>query len=88
MGNHKYILELYKGQKSRYHCPQCGKEEFTRYINTDTKEYLSDRVGKCNRINHCGYHYSPKQFFQDNNFLIVANTKRKRTNEEGTFTHW
>ena len=28
--------------------------------------YLSDSVGKCNRLNKCGYHYTPRQYFADN----------------------
>ena len=28
--------------------------------------YISDNVGVCNRIDKCGYHYTPKQYFTDN----------------------
>lgn len=79
MNYHKYQLELYHGIKSRYTCPQCGKRgEFTRYIDTQTGNYLSDIVGKCNRVDHCGYHYTPKQYFKDNpeikcNTLLQSN---------------
>ena len=60
-------LEAYKGMKSRYTCPQCGKRhEFTRFINTDTGEYLQDNVGICNRSSNCGYRYTAKQYFADN----------------------
>ena len=31
--------------------------------------YINDRVGKCNRIDKCGYHYTPKQYFEDNPWL-------------------
>jgi len=68
MENHRYILEPYNGMKTRYHCPACNKTGvFTRYIDTETNENLSDAVGKCSRIVKCGYHYTPKQYFQDNN---------------------
>jgi rubredoxin len=69
MDNYRYTLEKYSGMKSSYNCPNCHeKKVFTKYIDTETNEYLSDEVGSCERINNCGYHYKPKQFFDDNNF--------------------
>ena len=56
----RYILEKYKGSKSRFNCPNCnGKKSFTRYIDTETNDYLSDDLGKCNREEKCGYHEKP-----------------------------
>jgi hypothetical protein len=67
MGQYFYSLEKYKGQKTRYTCPNCRKpKEFTRYINTQTGEYIAENVGKCNRENKCGYHYSPSDYLRDN----------------------
>ena len=64
---HAYILEPYRGSNTRYKCPSCGEtRQFTRYIHAETKEYLAYNVGICNRINNCGYHYSPKQYLTDN----------------------
>jgi len=59
-------LEKYQaGGRNRYPCPQCGKSKvFTRYVQDG--QYLADHVGKCNRASNCGYHYAPKQFFEDN----------------------
>ena len=38
-----------------------------RYIDTEICIIiLSERVGKCNRLDTCGYHYTPKQYFTDN----------------------
>lgn len=60
-------LEKYKGQSTRYTCPKCGrKHSFTRYIDTETNIYIDEKVGICNRAIKCGYHYSPKQFFENN----------------------
>ena len=28
--------------------------------------YINDIVGKCNRLDKCGYHYTPHQYFTDN----------------------
>ena len=49
-----------------FHCPQCRKREFKRYVDGETGEYLPEPVGRCNRESNCGYHYSPKQYFTDN----------------------
>ena len=62
---HRYILEPYRGPKSRYLCPNCRRRnEFTRYLDTETNQYLGEQVGKCNRENKCGYHLTPKTYFQ------------------------
>tara|TARA_R110002049_G_scaffold80452_4_gene204631 strand:- start:1924 stop:3231 length:1308 start_codon:yes stop_codon:yes gene_type:complete len=64
MNDYKYILEPYKSSKNRYKCPSCGKaNQFTRYINTELDEYVDDKVGICNRIEKCGYHLTPKEYF-------------------------
>jgi hypothetical protein len=67
MPTYKYTLEPYKTQKSRYTCPECDEpKKFTRYIDTETNEHLADHVGKCDRENNCGYHYTPKHYFAAN----------------------
>ena len=68
MSEYRYQLERYRGRSTRYVCPQCKrKQSFTRYIDTyNNNEYVSDNVGKCNRIDKCGYHYTPKQYYTDN----------------------
>ena len=66
---YRYTLEKYRGIRSRYTCPQCGRKYvFTRYIDTETNQYIADDVGKCNRLDKCGYHYTPKQYFSDNSW--------------------
>ena len=69
MSEYKYILEPYKGINTRFHCPYCHNRNktFSLYIDTETGEHLHDSVGRCNRESNCGYHYTPKQYFQDNN---------------------
>lgn len=67
MTNHRYILEPYKGMNTRYDCPGCGKRKtFTRYIDTTTGNHLHPTAGRCNREVNCGYHLSPKQYFENN----------------------
>jgi hypothetical protein len=65
---HRYILQPYKGRGSRFVCPNChdSRRTFTRYIDTQTQTYLADHVGKCDRIDRCGYHYAPRAYFADN----------------------
>ncbi|WP_152267015.1 DUF6371 domain-containing protein [Agriterribacter humi] len=65
---HKYILEPYKGMSTRHRCPVCNKDRvFSLYIDTEKGEHIAGNVGRCNRESNCGYHYTPKQYFQDNN---------------------
>ena len=67
MNTYRYQLEKYRGRSTRYSCPQCGRKYcFTRYIDTETNQYINERVGKCNRLDKCGYHYTPHQYFTDN----------------------
>lgn len=69
MTPHRYILEPYKGMNTRYRCPGCQRPEktFSRYIDTHTGQHIAPAVGRCSREINCGYHYTPKQYFQDNN---------------------
>lgn len=65
MKDYKYILEPYKSSKSRYCCPSCNKaNQFTRYVNIELNQYIDENVGICNRIEKCGYHLTPKEYFQ------------------------
>ncbi|MFT5725353.1 MAG: hypothetical protein ACI9JN_002478 [Bacteroidia bacterium] len=69
MNNYRFQLEPYKTMKTRYYCPapHCGREKtFSRYIDNETQSHLHNNVGRCNREIKCGYHYTPKQYFQDN----------------------
>ncbi|HAO08485.1 MAG TPA: hypothetical protein DCQ50_16235 [Chryseobacterium sp.] len=67
MSEHQFILEPYKTPSSRYTCPLCGrKRNFSRYIDVETNRHIADHVGRCNREQNCGYHYTPRQYFNDN----------------------
>lgn len=56
--------------KSRFNCPNCGQREFVRYVDNLTREHISDTVGKCNRIEKCGYHLPPRIFFKNENIHV------------------
>lgn len=79
MSEHRYILEPYKGMNTRYRCPSCQRRDktFSLYIDTETGEQIHPTVGRCNRESNCGYHYTPKQYFQDND--ISFNTYQGAT---------
>ena len=67
---YRFTLERYRGRGSRYVCPQCGRKySFTRYVDTANNTYVADNVGKCNRLDKCGYHYTPRQYFDDHPWL-------------------
>lgn len=63
---YRFTLQPYRGPATRYRCPACGgRREFTRYVDTETGELLPEQVGRCNRADKCGYHYTPRQYFAD-----------------------
>jgi hypothetical protein len=61
---YRYTLERYTGPASRYTCPSCGhRRSFTRYVDTATGEHLAEHVGKCDRLDNCGHHVRPREYF-------------------------
>ena len=73
---YRYQLERYRGRATRHTCPRCGrKHSFTRYIDTENNNmYVGDDVGKCNRLDKCGYHSPPRQYFADHPWLNDNNS--------------
>ena len=60
-----YSLQTYKGMATRHVCPNCGdKRSFVYYVDEENIP-LHPSVGRCNHESSCGYHYTPKQYFQD-----------------------
>ena len=60
-----YTLQKYNGPSSRHTCPSCERgRQFVLYVD-ESGELLSKDVGRCNRESKCGYHYTPKQYYQD-----------------------
>lgn len=47
-------------------CPDCGKPEFSPYINIHTQQPVDDkRCGMCGRLSNCGYHLPPRKWAED-----------------------
>ncbi|EJX05692.1 hypothetical protein EVA_06200 [gut metagenome] len=59
----KYQLQKYTGRSSRHVCPQCGKRSFTLYVDS-AGEAINEIVGRCDHESNCGYHLTPKQYFE------------------------
>jgi hypothetical protein len=64
METYRYSLDNSRPTKL-FICPWCGKKKLKRYVDTFSKEYLHADVGKCERIDNCTYHYTPKQYFKE-----------------------
>lgn len=60
-----YSLQSYKGTSTRHTCPNCGDKRSFAYYVDESNEPLHPSVGRCNHESSCGYHYTPKQYFQD-----------------------
>lgn len=68
-----FQLEKYNGRNSRHCCPKCGDpHSFTYYID-EAGNVLNRLVGRCNHESGCGYHYTPKEYFQDNPTIKPGN---------------
>lgn len=60
-----YSLQKYKGTATRHTCPNCGDRRSFVYYVDEQGTPLHPSVGRCNHESGCGYHYTPKQYFQD-----------------------
>ena len=56
MNTYRYTLD--KSSK-KFVCPACGQKRFVRYIDSETKSYLSEEYGRCDRESKCGHHLNP-----------------------------
>ena len=76
MADYRFHLQKYK-PGSKISCPACGKARcFTRYIDDEKEISFPDSVGICDHINSCGYHYSPKEYFQDHPEVLKMRAER------------
>lgn len=60
-----YSLQKYAGRNTRHTCPQCGKPHcFSLYVDAQGN-VLDETVGRCDHESSCGYHKTPKQYFEE-----------------------
>lgn len=76
MSEYRFHLQKYR-PGSKIVCPKCGRKTcFTRYIDAKGQVLFPDNVGKCDHINSCGYHYTPKEYFHDNPIVKETLTRQ------------
>lgn len=81
MRQYKYHLEKYHTGSERT-CPKCGRKAcFTRYVDNDGRHVFPYHVGRCDHERLCGYHFSPRDYFQENPqmFKAMINEKQNMT---------
>ena len=71
---YKFILDR-SGKKHR--CPDCGKLRFVRYVDRETKEYLPEIYGRCDRESNCAYHLNPYSARYQTNETSAKEYKQK-----------
>ena len=73
----RFSLEKYLNKNSKHLCPKCKdrRHTFVKYVDNKTDEYLGDNVGRCDRESKCGYHYTPMEYFIDNDLESDYNNK-------------
>jgi hypothetical protein len=75
-----YRFELEKGSL-KSPCPACKKMRFVQYVDTYAGGQVADEVGRCDREDSCGYHLTPREYFQmtgKHPFSNVSISARKR----------
>lgn len=84
MNEYRFHLQKYK-PGSKTVCPGCGRKScFTRYIDEAGEISFPGYVGKCDHINSCGYHYSPREYFRDNPSAREISCDHKRNDSAFT----
>lgn len=75
--------------KHKGRCPSCGRQrKFSPYVDSVTGVAVdADSCGKCDRLNNCGYHKSPSEYFKEHPeariAALSARTKTSRPSVSG-----
>lgn len=64
-------------KRGKWICPECGRKTFVCYVDTNGN-ILDEGVGKCDRADKCAYHYTPRQYFEDNEGVGVPRPRQSR----------
>ena len=62
-------------KRGKWICPECGHKTFVCYVDADG-HVLDESVGRCDRADHCAHHYTPRQYFEDNQVIGIAKPRR------------
>ncbi len=70
MTSHRFHLQKYvPGSKTA--CPKCGRKAcFVRYVDEQGEVVFPEDVGRCDHEESCGYHRTPRDFFNDNPGMV------------------
>lgn len=88
--NYRFSLDKSSPTKL-FKCPLCHHKALKRYWDNELNEYLNDSVGRCNREVNCGYHLTPKQYFEDNEIAYKSFdfiNKIPQIKPEPTYIDW
>ncbi len=81
----KPYFQPYKGKSTRHTCPACKDTySFTLYLDGNTDQPIHPTVGKCNHENKCGYHYTPRQYFNDHPENKNKQSQKRPTSKQST----
>jgi hypothetical protein len=75
MKQYRYILD---SSSKKLPCPKCEKIRLVRYIDTQTKAYLSGEIGRCDREISCGYHLKPSDAGITNVFASISTESERK----------
>ncbi len=81
----KPYLQPYKGKSTRHTCPACkAMHSFTLYFDGNTGQPIHPTVGKCNHEIKCGYHYTPRQYFNNHPEKKNKQSQKRPTSKQST----
>ncbi|WP_033961256.1 DUF6371 domain-containing protein [Psychroserpens jangbogonensis] len=88
MADYYWKLQRYKGQNTRFRCPECrGGKQYTRFVNS-SGQYAPYEYGKCNRVEKCGYFNYPKKNGHDTRISGLSLSTIKMKREPQSFIDW
>ena len=58
-----YTYQLDTSSK-KHTCPDCKKKRFVLYLDNETGQPIDSSVGRCDREQSCGYHFTPAEYFK------------------------
>ena len=70
----QYRYQLDKSSK-KFHCPECGKKRFVKYIDNETGEYTDSHYGRCDREISCRYNLYPMNSIVSYNYVAPTPIK-------------